>query len=211
MSPRVRSAFTDVRRRMLPAIIQQKYAQAKSAFDRKDFKSAADGFSQVLVALADPAVSAEAARPPLSDLRMLAVGFEELERQGRGAAATAAAVRRPSPRRRAATTARRAIPVYSGDEPERHPAERHQPDAAALPGAVLVPRNGILEVLINETGEIESAADDTVGDVRIRPAGARRHQDVALQAGHANGVPVKYRKIVQINVSGTRDSDRTLA
>jgi hypothetical protein len=31
----------------------------------------------VLVTLADPAVSAEAGRPPLSDLRMLAVGFEE--------------------------------------------------------------------------------------------------------------------------------------
>jgi hypothetical protein len=36
-SPRIRSAFTAVRRRMLPSIIQQKYAQAKAAFDRKDF------------------------------------------------------------------------------------------------------------------------------------------------------------------------------
>ena len=36
-SPRIRSAFTSVRRRMLPSIIQQKYAQAKAAFDRKDF------------------------------------------------------------------------------------------------------------------------------------------------------------------------------
>ena len=56
VSPRVRTAFADVRRRMLPVIIQQKYAQAKTAFDRKDFASAATGFSQVLVALADPAV-----------------------------------------------------------------------------------------------------------------------------------------------------------
>src|ERR1700681_1802942 len=31
--PRVRSAFTTVRRRMLPVIIQQQYAQAKAAFD----------------------------------------------------------------------------------------------------------------------------------------------------------------------------------
>jgi tetratricopeptide (TPR) repeat protein len=65
VSPRVRSAFADVRRRMLPGIIQQKYALAKTAFDRKDFKAAATGFSQVLVALADPAVLAEASRPPL--------------------------------------------------------------------------------------------------------------------------------------------------
>src|SRR5204862_7482730 len=39
-SPRVRSAFRDVRRRMLPAIIQQKYAEAKAAFDRHDSLSA---------------------------------------------------------------------------------------------------------------------------------------------------------------------------
>ncbi len=34
-SPRVRSAFSDVRRRMLPGLIQQQYGQAKAAFDRK--------------------------------------------------------------------------------------------------------------------------------------------------------------------------------
>ena len=34
VSPRVRSAFSDVRRRMLPNIIQQKYAVAKAAYDR---------------------------------------------------------------------------------------------------------------------------------------------------------------------------------
>src|SRR5207245_9922836 len=53
-SPRVRSAFTTVRRRMLPTIIQQQYGAAKAAFDRKDFAAAAGGFHQVLAALADP-------------------------------------------------------------------------------------------------------------------------------------------------------------
>ncbi len=76
-SPRVRSAFTTVRRRMLPVIIQQQYAGAKAAFDRKDFAAAAGGFHQVLAALADPDVAAEAQRPPLVDLKMLAIGFEE--------------------------------------------------------------------------------------------------------------------------------------
>src|SRR5450759_2474700 len=53
VSPRVRTAFSDVRRRMLPAIIQQQYAQAKAAFDRKEFAAAADRFAKVLDALAD--------------------------------------------------------------------------------------------------------------------------------------------------------------
>src|SRR3954447_14538891 len=58
-SPRIRLAFTSVRRRMLPSIIQQKYAVAKAAYDRKDFAAAADGFAQVLTALADQDVAAE--------------------------------------------------------------------------------------------------------------------------------------------------------
>src|SRR5882672_12843238 len=37
VSPRVRSAFSDVRRRMLPTIIQQKYAVAKAAYERREF------------------------------------------------------------------------------------------------------------------------------------------------------------------------------
>src|SRR6185503_16587494 len=67
-----------VRRRMLPQIIQQQYSQAKASFDRKEFGVAADGFSRVLSALADPDVAAAANVPPLSDLRILAVGFGEL-------------------------------------------------------------------------------------------------------------------------------------
>src|SRR5215211_1080343 len=39
VSPRVRAAFAEVRRRMLPTIIQQTYARAKEAFDKKDFEN----------------------------------------------------------------------------------------------------------------------------------------------------------------------------
>src|SRR6202163_4052457 len=77
-SPRIRSAFSDVRRRMLPAIVQQQYAQAKAAYDRREFGVAADGFRQVIGALNDPDLRSAANQPPLSDLRMLAAGFGEL-------------------------------------------------------------------------------------------------------------------------------------
>src|SRR5262245_49933229 len=77
-SPRVRSAFTTVRRRMLPNIIQQQYALAKAAFDRREWAVAADLFKWVLTALADPDVANEAKQPPLVDLKQLAAGFEEL-------------------------------------------------------------------------------------------------------------------------------------
>src|SRR5437660_3511087 len=57
VSPRVRSAFTTVRRRMLPTIIQQRYAEAKIAYDKKDFANAARGFHLVTTMLADPDVA----------------------------------------------------------------------------------------------------------------------------------------------------------
>ena len=77
-SPRVRAAFKDVRRRMLPTIVQDRYAGAKTAFDRRDFATAETGFKQVLAVLSDPDVGAAAAEPPLSDIRTLASGFRDL-------------------------------------------------------------------------------------------------------------------------------------
>src|SRR5712671_3998383 len=78
VSPRVRSAFSEVRRRMLPSIIQEKYAAAKVAFDRKNFPVAATVFTEVVEAMADPDVADIVKQSPLSDLRVLAVGFRDL-------------------------------------------------------------------------------------------------------------------------------------
>ena len=203
VSPRVRTAFADVRRRMLPGIIQQKYALAKTAFDRKDFKSAATGFSQVLVALADPAVSAEASRPPLSDLRMLAVGFEELS--AKAAAPPPPPVVAPPPVPVAAPPPQPvAIPVYSGDDRNVIPPSVINQTLPFFPGAVFAPRYGVLEVLINEAGEIESAVmtqSVTSAYDRLVLAATRTWR---YKPASANGMLVKYRKIVQINIkSGT--------
>jgi hypothetical protein len=77
-SPRVRSAFSEVRRRVLPGIIQQVYAQAKAAFDRHDSQAAAAGFRQALDLLRDADVAAVANQSPLSEIRTLATGFLDL-------------------------------------------------------------------------------------------------------------------------------------
>jgi len=78
VSPRVRTAFSEVRRRLLPSIIPQQYAKAKAAFDRKDYVAASAGFGQVLKVMADPEVVQMAGQPPLSDIKTLATGFQEL-------------------------------------------------------------------------------------------------------------------------------------
>jgi hypothetical protein len=81
VSPRVRAAFSDVRRRVLPGLVQQRYAQYKVAFDRKDYQTASAGFNELLALYADPDLANAAGRPPLADLRVLIGGFYELSLQ----------------------------------------------------------------------------------------------------------------------------------
>ena len=199
-SPRVRLAFTSVRRRMLPSIIQQRYAVAKAAFDRKEFASAADGFAQVLTALADRDVASEAKQPPLSDLRTLAGGFQEL-------AAKAAAPPPPAPAPAAIPAPPPPPPaaprVYAGDEAGVVPPSIVSQALPPFPGQIVIPRTGKLEVVIDESGVVESAImTGSVApnyDVMVLAATkAWRYQPARL-----NGVPVKFRKAVQITVKPT--------
>ena len=204
VSPRIRTAFADVRRRMLPAIIQQKYAQAKAAYDKKSFAIAAEGFSQVLVALTDPAVSSDANKPPLSDLRTLAVGFEEL------AAKAAAPPPPPQPAPVPVVAAAPPAPpapiayrVYSGEDRDVIPPVIINQALPAFQGTVIAPRSGLLDVLISETGEVESAVmtqSVTSTYDRLALIAARMWR---FKPATVNGVPVKYRKTVQINVKAT--------
>jgi len=198
VSPRIRSAFADVRRRMLPSIIQQKYAEAKAAFDRKNFAAAAAGFSQVLVALTDPAVAVDANRPPLSDLRTLAVGFEELS------AKAAAPPPPPPPSPVVATPPPPPMPaafrVYSGEDRDVIPPTIINQVLPSFQGTVLIPRTGVLEILISETGEVESAVmtqSVTSAYDRLALAATRTWR---FKPATVKGVPVKYRKSVQIAV-----------
>jgi TonB family protein len=203
VAPRIRAMFTDVRRRMLPTIIQQKYTQAKAAFDRKDFASAATGFSQVLVTMADSDLAAEAARPPLSDIRTLAVGFEELSAK--------AAAPPPPPLAPVSVPAPVATPsappapprIYSADDANVVPPAAINQALPTFRGVSPIQRVGRIEVVIDETGAVELA----VMSVSVTAA----YDKIALAAARAwrytpatvNGRPVKFRKVVQITVKPT--------
>jgi TonB family protein len=200
VSPRVRAAFTDVRRRMLPAIIQQKYAQSKSAFDKKDFKAAADGFEQVLAALADPDVASAAADPPLADLHTLAVGFEELSAK---AAAPPPPPPTPPPPVAAPPPQPAPLRVYGGEDPNVQPPTIVNQTLPMYPGQVMMRRTGMLNIVINENGMVESAAmtnsiTSAYDALAIASTKTWRYKPATL-----NGVPVKFRKVVQIAIHPT--------
>jgi TonB family protein len=198
LSPRVRSAFTDVRRRVLPSIIQQKYMQAKAAFDRKEFASAANGFAQVLDSMNDPDVAPVAGQPPLSDLRTLAVGFKDL-------ATTAAAPPPPPPAPAPPPVvepppAAKAPHVYTSTDPDVIAPAVLKQDLPPFPGQVIIPRQGMIEIVIDETGAVESAlmrisVSSAYDQLAVNAAKAWRYKPAML-----NGVPVKFRKAVQVTI-----------
>jgi hypothetical protein len=199
-SPRIRSAFTSVRRRMLPSIIQQKYAQAKAAFDRKEFAAAAAGFTQVLTALADQDVAVEAKQPPLSDLRTLAGGFQELAAKASAPPPPppAAVVSAPPP-----PPAPVAPKIYTGGETGVVAPVVVNQSLPSFPGQVIIPRSGKLEIVIDEWGNVESAVmRDSVSQVYdamvLSATRAWRYRPAT-----ANGTPVKFRKTVQITIKLT--------
>jgi TonB family protein len=202
VSPRVRATFGDVRKRMLPVIIQQQYNAAKASFDKKDFANAANAFTQftqMLVMMTDPDVEAAAARPPLADLRTLASGFRDL-------AVTASAPPPPPP-----APAPEPVPVapppppaaprvYTAVDSNVIPPIPLQQDLPPYPGQLIIPRQGMIDVVIDETGIVQAAS--------ITQSVTRQYDVLALAAARAwryrpamlNGVPVRYRKAVQINV-----------
>ena len=185
---------------MLPSIIQKKYAWAKGAFDRKEFAAAASEFSQVLLAMTDPDVEAAAGKPPLSDLRTLAAGFRDL-------AETAAAPRPPPPAPEPAPIAP-SVPaaprVYTSADTNVLPPAALSQDLPAFPGQLVAERMGMIEVIIDETGAVETAT-------MTQPV-TQRYDRLALAAAKSwryrpamlNGVPVKYRKAVQVSVKPQR-------
>jgi len=196
VSPRVRAAFSDVRKRMLPSIIQQQYVRAKAAYDRKDFAAAATGFARVLEVMADPDVASAVTQSPLSDMRMLATDFRDLA----VTAATPAPLPTapdPVPAPAPAVVAAR---IYTPSDYDVVPPSIMRQELPPFPGLIPLAKQGQIEVVIDETGAVEGA----VMRQRVSPA----YDALAIAAAKTwryrpasvNGVPVKFRKIITITV-----------
>jgi TonB family protein len=197
LSPRLRIAFSDAKKRVVPTVVQQLYADAKAAFDRKDFETAADEFKRVIDALNDPDIGAAASQPPLADLRTLAAGFHDLSVK-----AIAPPPPPPAPEPPPAPVVAAAPKIYGGEEAGLRPPVTLAQDVPRYPG--IVPAGGIrgiIEVIIDERGSVESA-------VMVLPVG-NAYDKIVLSAATKwqfspallKGEPVKFRKRVQINIA----------
>ena len=76
-SPRVRSAFRDVRTRLLPELVQKEYVEARRLYDEKAWPEAAAAFERVLTLSTDADLTPEQ-QAALGERRLLADGFAKL-------------------------------------------------------------------------------------------------------------------------------------
>jgi len=192
--PRLRSAFTDARRRLLPAIVQQAYVGAKGAFDRKDYAAAVAGFTQVLAGLSDPDIESASAQPPLSDLRMLATGFHDLALKAVAPPAPPPVAPAPEP------VVERTARIYSPSDGDVAPPAIIRQAVPPYPGRVLTAGSLVVEVLIDDTGAVEAATMEGPPNPaydRLVLAAARSWQ---YHPATLNGRPVKYRKRIQLSL-----------
>jgi hypothetical protein len=195
VSPRMRTVFSDARRRLLPALIQQNYQQAKAAFDRQDYVAAASGFKRVVETVSDPDMAQAAAQSPLSDLRTLAAGFHDLS--------VRAIPPPPPPTPVAAEPVEPETPrIYGPEDPQVVAPIAIQQELPKYPGRIRPGgMTGVVEVLINEMGMVEDAS--TVVSLGaaydgLVAAAASRWQ---YYPARVDGKPVKFRKRIQITVA----------
>jgi hypothetical protein len=197
--PRMRTAFSDVRKRVLPAIVQQHYSEAKTAFDRQDFAIAAAAFKRVVEELNDPDITQAVAQPPLSDLRTLATGFRDLSVKAIPPPAPPPPPVQPSPPETIASR------IYTGEEPGVVAPVPIRQEMPRYPGVVRMGGlKGMMEIVINEQGNFESG--------RMRVPIDPRYDSLLLTAASqwqyspamADGRPVKFLKRIQITLSESR-------
>jgi len=196
LSPRVESAFQTARRRILPSVIQQKYGEAKAAFDKQDWATASSGFSDVLKAIADPDIAGSAAAPPLSDIKTLASGFRDL-------AVKSTPPPPPAPKVVEAKPVRPVKAVYTAEDRDVLPPVAVVQRVPKYPANVTRPLQGVVQFVIDENGAVQTptmpVSIDMSYDGMVISAAKKWQYTPAM----LDGKPVKYMKRLTISVAVT--------
>jgi hypothetical protein len=196
-SPRVRAAFSEVRQRLLPQIASTRYTVAKAAFDRKEWASAQAQFRELIALLDDPQMGGKQ-----GDLRTLAKGFLDLS--------AAAAAPPPEPKKAdpppapaaPAPAAPRPDKIWSADDPGIVVPVVIRQEVPRVPANV-VPQardRGLLELVIDEQGRVTSMTIRLSIHPIYDPLLLSAARDWRYRPATMKGVPVKFRKVIQITV-----------
>jgi tetratricopeptide (TPR) repeat protein len=198
--PRLVTMYHDVRKRLLPATTRDLYAKAKTAFDGKQYASASSQFREMLALIGDNDNSNDA---DLSDLKMLGEGFLKLSD---GEVIAAAQAAQEAARAAAAAAAVPATPpppsIYGIENTDVVPPAEIDRRLPLWNPPTVVARTteyrGLLEVVIDERGAVESATLRKPVTPAYDPILLDATKHWKFQPATRNGVPVKYRKTFDI-------------
>ncbi len=218
-APWVQAAFREVRRRVLPATLQQRYGRGKQAFERKEYAAADRAFADVLRMLNDPDLALDEGAK--SDMRLVVQGFLDLSK-----AASAVPLPPAAPLPEVASAPATPKPQAASSEGASKPGGAARTPAQESKGggpvydstsqdvvpplplrqSVVIPEQarpreeiaGVVEIVIDTSGFIESAV--------LRQSFGSALDGLVLQAvkgwryrpGMRAGNPVRYRRLVRI-------------
>jgi TonB family protein len=211
-SPRIQAMFTDVRKRLLPSLLRDRFRAARTAFDAKDFTLAVATLAQARSMIAE-ANKIGASDPGLADLGVLVDGFLELTRSaveraqpsgGAAAAAGATAAGRVEPAAPATPApTQRHTQIYSSlDDGVVPPVAIDQRLPSVAPQLLVVMRSrsvkGVLDVVIDEQGKVVETelrqSLNSAFDQKLLEAARQWKYRPATR----NGDPVAYRKTLLV-------------
>jgi TonB family protein len=215
--PKIRAVFRDVRRRALAGVLQEVYARAKQAYERKAYDEAVAGFGQVLVLLDDPDLVLDAG--PRADMRLVAKAFEDLAKAAStpppsapppGAPAPVVAVGAegtPAPGGVTAAAGTRGgaapDPLYDGASKDVTPPVAERTDVR-IPDSLkrsLPTGDVVVELIVSATGTVESVTVRQSPDSVFGALVARAVMDWRYRPASRAGKPVRYRLMTKVVVS----------
>jgi len=205
VSPRLVTMFHDVRKRVLPGAVRDLYAKAKTDFEAKNYDQAKPEFEELMTLLADDDLAAQAAS--LSDMKMLADGFLKLA-TAQIAAAEAAKAPAPTPVKPPEHPSQDVVAtvppgdrMYSFDDKDvTPPVELNCPLPAWNPSNPTQMREfrGVLRVIINQQGKIESSSLVVPANPTYDPLLLAAVKDWQYKPATREGQPVRYQKLIPI-------------
>ena len=204
LPPRMRSAVSTARVRLLPSLVQKRYEKSKSDYDRGDFAAASVGFKWVLNALADPDIAYLTGQSPLADIKTLAGSFAGLAEKALAPSPPPAVVVAPAPPSPPLPAPPRDFTsVFSPEDADviAPVTVRQNMPRFPGPGALTAAVSGVIDLIIDASGKVESVRIvDPVHpqyDSLLVNAAKRWQYEPAL----LEGTPVRFNKRIQVSLN----------
>jgi TonB family protein len=203
VSPRLVTMFHEVRRRSLPAAAKSLYATAKTSFEQKDYKTASSQLNDLLTLIADEDLASETAT--FADIKLLAEGFLKLSEMEMVVAAKADAAAPTAPLPTLPPLPAGAAIYSESDKDVKAPVELSQQLPPWTPTnipAQLRESRGVLRIIIDERGQVESAYIVQSVSAAYDSTLLAATKSWKYRPATRNGEPVKFQKIIGVVLRG---------